>query len=169
MRKTPCINAQSARPRKPRRQNPKAVLLRRYADLARQFQVTDESKTYSTLVTAETNAEYPVQRWFHLKEAYSVDLLGKLVTRWRIPKHGIRRILDPFCGIGTTLLAAQRLAKKWQLDIEAVGIERNPLLHFVAQTKLLWNIFDAKEFASKTEYLLNGARKPTTRRIPELS
>jgi len=157
------------RPRKRRRHNPTSALLRRYATLARQFPVTDESKTYGALVTAETNAKYPVQRWFHFKEAYSIDLLAKLITRWRIPKNAIRRILDPFCGTGTTLLAAQRLAKKWDVDLEAVGIERNPLLHFIAQTKLLWNIFDADGFRSKTAYLLNGARKPTTRKIPDLS
>jgi hypothetical protein len=78
---------------------------------------------------------------------------------------------DPsHCGGGTTLLAAQRVAKQHGLtDLDVVGIERNPFLHFVARTKLRWHEFNPSSVRSHATYLLNGAVKTSGNPIPELS
>lgn len=145
-------------------------LLNRYSELESRFTLMDGTQTYLNLVTASTNRQYPVQRWFHLKEAYSLDLLDTLIREWDIPWGSIQRVLDPFCGMGTSLLATQRLAKKLgRSDLMAVGLERNPFLHFVAQTKLQWYNFDQGQFETQFAYLLNGARKEAPDLLPELS
>jgi DNA modification methylase len=145
-------------------------LLQHYSQLESQYHLIDCSDQYKTLVTATTNHDYPVQRWFHLKEAYSIDLLENLVDDWRIDPRSIRRVLDPFCGIGTTLLSVEKIAKKWGLDdLSIVGIERNPFFKFVTETKLGWNRFDRERITAKAEYLLNGASRPKPDVLPALS
>ncbi len=48
-------------------------------------------------------------------------------------------ILDPFTGVGTTLLAAEQLAADDpSAAIDTTGIERNPFIHFAARTKVNW-------------------------------
>lgn len=145
-------------------------LLNLYTNLEKNFALIDSTQTYADLVTASTNRQYPVQRWFHLKEAYSLDLLETLLIEWNIPVSSIRRILDPFCGTGTSLLAAQKLAKKsGQTNMLAVGLERNPFLHFVSRTKLQWHSFDQSIFEAQSTHLLNGVSKPIPNKLPELS
>lgn len=144
-------------------------LLKCYATLEQDFPIVSSSR-YADLVTASTTHEHPVQRWFHLKEAYSLNLLETLIADWKIKPQSIHRILDPFCGTGTSLLAVQKLAKKLgRQDLEAVGIERNPFLHFVAHTKLQWHEFDVRLFEQQAAHLLNGAFKPVPRKFPTLS
>lgn len=146
------------------------ALLKRYEKLEKQFPLMDGTQVFANLVTASTNQQYPVQRWFHLKEAYFLDLFEILIHSWEIPLSSIRRVLDPFCGTGTSLLAAQKLAKKLcRSDLVAVGLERTPFLHFVAHTKLQWHQFNGQQFEAYAAHLLNGAPKPVPRKWPELS
>ncbi len=48
-------------------------------------------------------------------------------------------LLDPYCGVGTTLLAAQMLQ---DYKLQSVGIEYNPFIRFVADTKTQWHLVD---------------------------
>lgn len=145
-------------------------LLNLYTNLEKNFTLIDSTQTYADLVTASTNRQFPVQRWFHLKEAYSLDLLETLLFEWNIPLSSIRRILDPFCGTGTSLLAAQKLAKRLDSkNLLAIGLERNPFLHFVSHTKLQWHSFNQQIFETQSARLLNGVPKPVPNKLPELS
>ena len=45
-----------------------------------------------------------------------------------------QRVLDPFCGTGTTLVECKKLG------IPSVGIERNPMAEFASRTKLDWSV-----------------------------
>ena len=45
-----------------------------------------------------------------------------------------QRVLDPFCGTGTTLVECKKLG------IPSVGIERNPMAGFASRTKLDWTV-----------------------------
>ncbi|MEO8377070.1 MAG: hypothetical protein ABI579_05305 [Candidatus Sumerlaeota bacterium] len=63
----------------------------------------------------------PVHRWFRYREGFSPAILDKL--------SGHRRVFDPFCGCGTTLIEAKKRG------INAVGTDVNPLAVFVAKVK----------------------------------
>lgn len=147
-------------------------LIKAYRETEANFRVIDRNDKYSTLVRANGNKNCPVQRWFHLKEAFSIELLETLLEEWDISPESINRVLDPFCGIGTSLLAAQKLAKKFrQCDLVALGIEQNPFLHFVAKTKIKWNEYDPYKLKSNMNSLLNTNvnEKESNIRIPSLS
>lgn len=145
-------------------------LIREYHAVEKRFRVIDCCDKYSRLVTADGNQGYPVQRWFHLKEAFSLSLLPTLLADWKIPPESVHRVLDPFCGVGTTLLAVQRLAKAQnRKDIEAVGLERNPFLHFAAKTKAEWHHYDPSKLRTRAMCLLNGGIKSAGGGVPPLS
>jgi len=83
---------------------------------------------YRELVTFAQNKKEPVYNWFYYKEGFSRDLVWNLLKEMRIPKDSL--ILDPFCGTGTTLLAAK------QAGCDSIGTDVLPLGVFVANTKL---------------------------------
>jgi len=82
---------------------------------------------YKELVTFSENKAEPVYNWFYYKEGFSRDLVWNLLKELKIPR-GL--ILDPFCGTGTTLLAAK------QAGYGAIGFDILPLGVFVSNTKL---------------------------------
>lgn len=87
-----------------------------------------ESPRYKSLVNFSTNLNKPIHRWFNVKEGYSRDLIAELIERFGV--SGKKFILDPFCGSGTTLLAAK------ERGVNAVGFEINPFLAFLTRVKL---------------------------------
>jgi hypothetical protein len=91
---------------------------------------------WAPLVVFAGNQDLPVHRWFRFKEGFSESLFRSIFHELgeALPGREVT-VLDPFCGVGTTLLSAQAFSSK---TIHAVGIERNPFIHFVAQTKLRW-------------------------------
>ena len=148
----------------------RARLERMYRSIGREFNIVDACDRYANLVRANGNGSHPVQRWFHLKEAFSIDLLENLMADWHIRPESLRRVLDPFCGIGTTLLACERLARRNNLSkLDVVGIERNPFLHFAAQTKLSWHTYDEMRFRSLAEELLKSEDNAGAVGVPPLS
>lgn len=96
----------------------------------------ETAPAYGRLVVPGANERLPVHRWFRFKEGFSADLLRTLLESLELSAKKNLRILDPFCGVGTTLLSAQELSKS--NAITAFGIERNPFIHFIAQTKVRW-------------------------------
>jgi DNA modification methylase len=83
---------------------------------------------YEDLVTFSENKTEPVYNWFYYKEGFSRDLVWNLLNELKIPKGAL--VLDPFCGTGTTLLAAK------QKGYNSAGFDILPLGVFVANTKL---------------------------------
>lgn len=130
-----------------------------YYAIEREMPIFFVQKEYSSLVRSSENGNVPVQRWYHCKEAFSIDLLEKLLSYWQIPAAKIQRILDPFLGIGTTILAAQKLHKGSPL-IEAVGIELNPFLHFASVTKSGWHLYSPTRFERFSKSILNSNKLP---------
>jgi len=74
------------------------------------------------------NREEPVHRWFPYKEGFSRGLVDGLLDRFDLP-HGAT-VLDPFCGVGTTPLAARLRG------FTSFGIDLLPLATFVSTVKL---------------------------------
>jgi len=98
-----------------------------YIELEKKGRVTNKPQ-YKNLVNFSSNLDKPVHRWFDVKEGYSRDLIIDLLERFNIKKRDI--ILDPFCGGGTTLLAAK------EKKINSLGFEVNPFLAFLTKVKL---------------------------------
>jgi hypothetical protein len=96
-------------------------LLKRLCD---GFITTDENG-FGRLVNYSTLSDEPVHRWFRYREGYSIQLVKKLIQG--LPKGSL--ILDPFCGCGTTLVAAQ------EIGFESYGFDINPLSVFVSEVK----------------------------------
>lgn len=107
-----------------------------YSDLQRSFLV-EPAPEFANLVVPNGNAIAPVHRWFHLKEAFSLDLLHSLIVKLGLRERRNLRVLDPYTGSGTTAIALVDgvLASELRNPV-FYGLEVNPFLHLVASTKL---------------------------------
>lgn len=107
-----------------------------YTRVERSFVVRSEPD-YARLVVPNGNASEPVHRWFHMKEAFSCNLALRLLKDLELVGRSDLRILDPFCGVGTTLVSAAAAAASGDLRRPVVyGIEANPFLHLAAASKI---------------------------------
>jgi SAM-dependent methyltransferase len=88
----------------------------------------EKKPEYEELVTFAENKTEPVYNWFYYKEGFSKTLVTDLLKELRVPAGAL--VLDPFCGAGTTLLAAK------QMGYSAIGFDILPIGVFVANTKL---------------------------------
>jgi len=79
----------------------------------------------------------PVHGWYNFKEGFSADLLSWLCKAIPCELNELEYFLDPFCGVGTSLLCAQ-LGYRGNETLHAYGVEHNPFIRFVAQAKLSW-------------------------------
>ena len=79
------------------------------------------------LVTFVPNKVEPIHNWFYYKEGFSKGFVD-----WAVKELVLEGpICDPFCGVGTTLLAAK------QLGLESTGFDVSPLAAFVAEAKTM--------------------------------
>jgi hypothetical protein len=114
----------------------KAELEDFYTGLQSHLRVRSQSD-YAGLVTANGNSAEPVHRWFRLKEAFSSQLLTRVLKDTELANANGLRILDPFCGVGTTGVSVVDAVAAGDLSEPVTyGIECNPFLHLVANTKL---------------------------------
>ncbi len=127
-------------------------------------------RQYSQLVVANGNEQAAVHRWFHFKEGFSAGLLSRVLESEVDGLSGVVTLLDPFCGVGTTLVSSQQISKA-KLKIRAIGIERNPFIAFVARTKCLWPIIQAERLLACAQGLLEeqGSRQVAIPRLSSLT
>jgi len=69
----------------------------------------------------------PVHRWFRYSAGFSAGWAQEVISRFNA-----KRVLDPFGGSGTTVLAAQ------SAGAEGIGVDVHPFVARVAKAKLLW-------------------------------
>ncbi len=75
------------------------------------------------------NMSLPVHRWYRYSAGFSGDWVRQLI-RDITPNPSAFTVLDPFAGVGTTLLASASFgARSW-------GFETHPFIHRVATAKL---------------------------------
>lgn len=86
----------------------------------------DPGRTASKRFTFRGNLAKTRHGWLRLTPAYSVQFVRELLEGER-GKRG--RVLDPFCGTGTTLLSAA------ELGLDATTIDLNPFLVWLARAK----------------------------------
>jgi hypothetical protein len=122
--------------------------------------------SFERLVVSGVNERLPVHRWFRFKEGFSADLLRALLSSLELSGRKELRILDPFCGVGTTLICAQELSQTTR--VTALGIERNPFIRFVAQTKVRWPDMDPDRIMETGQEILTASYSSEVE-IPKLS
>ncbi|MBI4538610.1 MAG: DNA methyltransferase [Gemmatimonadetes bacterium] len=69
--------------------------------------------------------------WYRFVLSFPPHLVREYLARFGITAS--HRVLDPFCGTGTTLVECKKLG------IPSVGLEANPMAHFASQVKLDWS------------------------------
>jgi len=89
----------------------------------------------SSTSPAENNKLYPQDRaahdWYRFVLSFPPHLVRDYLVRFKTGSE--QRVLDPFCGTGTTLVECKKLG------ITSVGVEANPLAHFASQVKVNWS------------------------------
>jgi hypothetical protein len=73
-----------------------------------------------------------IHDWYRIILGYSDHLVGGLLDEFKLTSD--HRVLDPFCGAGTTLVEAMKRG------IAATGIDANPSSHFASKVKTNWTV-----------------------------
>lgn len=95
--------------------------------------------------TFANNMSLPVHSWFRYSAGFSAEWAETVIA-----ETGAKRVLDPFGGSGTTLLAAQ------SQGAESIGVDVHPLVARVANAKLLWTS-DVSQFRERAEEIIAAA------------
>ena len=76
------------------------------------------------------NRNRPVHRWVPWVAGFSSQFVADIIDRFVVKNSGFRPlVLDPFCGVGTTLVEAL------SLDVDSVGFEINPYAALATEVK----------------------------------
>ncbi len=138
--------------------------------LARGLSIEDRTKDFGKLLTFEPNLNRPIHRWYKFKEGFSQELVEQLLTEFRPTPRRTTAFLDPFSGVGTSLLAAGSVLESLGAkDIRLRGVEVNPYMHFVSTTKLDWQRYDPVFLLRAAAVSTNGLGLKAKPEIPNLS
>lgn len=78
------------------------------------------------------NEDRAIHEWYRFVLSFPPHLVRQYLERFAATPG--KRVLDPFCGTGTTVVECKKLG------IEGVGIEGNPIAHFASGVKTDWSI-----------------------------
>lgn len=107
-----------------------------YESLAAHWSETSTGD-YASLVVPTGNADQPYHGWFHFKEAFSHELLGRVLKDVQLDGSKHLSVFEPFAGAGTTAVALGLLADAGDVETASYsGYEANPFLHLLSSTKL---------------------------------
>jgi DNA modification methylase len=81
---------------------------------------------------AQLAASDHVHRWYDYLQGFDPELATQKVQEHCTHEGCV--VLDPFCGSGTTLVAAQMLGH------QAIGVDANPLMCLVSSAKTTWDV-----------------------------
>ena len=70
--------------------------------------------------------------WYRFVLSFPPHLVREYLHRFGLNANN--RVLDPFCGTGTTLVECKKLG------IPSLGIEANPMAFFASQVKVDWGV-----------------------------
>jgi DNA modification methylase len=83
---------------------------------------------WGKLATFVPNKAEAVYNWFFYKEGFSKQLVNNTLGMFGVGRD--QTVLDPFCGVGTTLLACK------QSGIDSVGFDVHPVSVFASRVKV---------------------------------
>jgi tRNA G10 N-methylase Trm11 len=90
--------------------------------------VIENRKDWRWWVTPKPLVGKPIHRWYVFPHSFTSELVHALVEEWRLGSDD--RVLDPFVGAGTTLLAAK------EKKVPATGYDLSPLAVLSARVKI---------------------------------
>jgi len=96
----------------------------------------------------------PFHDWYRFVLSYPPHLVRDYFTKFQLQKG--QRVLDPFCGTGTTVVEAKLRG------YEGIGIEANPMAWLAGHVKSTWNI-DPTAFRLDIERCADEARRKIIR------
>jgi hypothetical protein len=118
-----------------------------------------EALEYGELVTFTPNKNIPIYNWFYFKEGFSREFVLRMMDKFEVGRGDW--ILDPFMGVGTTLLGCR------ERGVDGIGIEINPLFYFIANVKL--GEYDIEELKKWRRWLFSQKfQRPSLRELPPL-
>ncbi len=91
------------------------------------------------------NKKTPIHRWVPWIAGYSNEFVESAIDKY-LDEPG-KTVLDPFCGVGTTLLSAIYRGHN------AIGFEINPYAALASKTKVIANQLDTNAFDSEIKKL----------------
>ena len=83
-------------------------------------------------VSAQTFLNGEIHDWYRITLGYSDHLVSSLLDEMEIQPGD--KVLDPFCGTGTTLIECMKK------EFKSVGIDANPSSCFAAKVKTNWSL-----------------------------
>jgi len=89
--------------------------------------IFSEAPEFKDLVTFIPNKKEPIHNWYYFKEGFSKQLVDILIDKYQLNENS--KVLDPFSGVGTTLLSCK------QKGIKSIGYEVSPFFVFVSRVK----------------------------------
>ncbi len=87
-------------------------------------------KTYLKDNNKLRTEDKPIHNWYRFVLSFPPHLVRDYIMKFGLNSNN--KVLDPFCGTGTTLIECKKLG------IPSIGIEANPVAHFASFTKLDW-------------------------------
>lgn len=112
--------------------------------------VVEAAEVPWTWLTPRPGRQAPVHRWFTFPHSFAPDLVGWLIEELSVLEGD--RVLDPFCGAGTTLVEAQRRG------LAAIGSDLLPLSILASATKTArWDPATLRSAASQVVQTASGA------------
>lgn len=121
-------------------------------DASESSPVVPQSKSHR-LSNGEMNRlldqDRPAHDWYRFVLSFPPHLVREYIERFGLCRR--HRVLDPFCGTGTTIVECKKLG------IPSVGVEANAFAHFTAQVKTDWSP-DPDELLQHSEYVAERAR-----------
>jgi DNA modification methylase len=124
-------------------------------DLSKKFKTSD-SPEFAKEVNFSQSKKISVQNWFTYKQGYSNRLIENILNRFNDKK--INKILDPFCGVGTTNLVSN------QYGIRNYGLDINPVALLAAKVK---NYNFKRKDIEQIDKLIKKFRPTISKSIPD--
>jgi len=109
-----------------------------------------EPKYKNSIINKLDHSDREFHDWYRFVLSYPPHLVKQYIKEFQLSPNDL--LLDPFCGTGTTLVAA-KLA-----DIPSIGIEANKFAHFASLVKTDWEV-SAAELRSCAEIIRIQASK----------
>lgn len=100
-----------------------------YSEAATSSTQTKQSR-YRTEINRLCIEDRTAHDWYRFVLSYPPHLVRDYLQRFGVNQHS--RVLDPFCGTGTTIVECKKLG------IPSVGVEANPMAHLASQLKVDW-------------------------------